>query len=75
MVSAIIARILFRVLLAMSGTPASLNMLTVVASSSFRSFLFKEFMSCFETDFLDPQSAQIFVFFKGSFKNLLTVTT
>ena len=75
LVSAIFARILFRVLLAMSGTPASLNILALVAPGSFRSFLFKKFKSRFEKDFLDLQSARIFLFFKGSFKNLFTLTT
>ena len=71
----IFARILFRVLLAMSGTPASSNILPLVAPESFRRFLFKEFKSRFETDFLDPRLARIFLLRKGSFKNLFTVTT
>ena len=53
LVSAIFARILFRVLLEMSGTPASLNILALVAPGSFRSFFFQEFKSRFETDLLD----------------------
>ena len=60
LVSATFARILFRVLLEMSGTPASINILALVAPGSFRSFL-KEFKSRFETDFLDSQSARIFL--------------
>ena len=55
LVWAIFARSIFCVLLAMSGTQASLNILALAPSGSFRSFLFKEFKSRFETDLLDPQ--------------------
>jgi hypothetical protein len=73
--SAIFAKIQFRVLLAMSGRPASLNIVALVAPGSFRRFLFKQLKSRIETDFIDLKSARVFLFLKGSFKNLLTVTT
>ena len=68
LISAIFARIVFRVLLAMSGTSACLNILALVAPGSFGEFLFKEFKSRFKTDFLDLRSARIFLFLKGFFQ-------
>ena len=68
LISAIFGRILFRVLLAMSGTSACLNILALVAPGSFREFLFKEFKSRFETDFLDLRLARIFLFLKAFFQ-------